>query len=160
MAAKVGDPPDREVKPDFTLTPVSELLKQPPPIHWLLQDYLPPESLCMMYGASASGKSLFAIDMSACIATGSAWKGRSTTQGGVVYPAGEGHYGMRKRLMAWAMSNDCVEELENARLLVIERRGDLVIRYHIKPNGQRFTDSEVAQLKGHTLPRAMAGTLP
>lgn len=126
MAAKVGDPPDREIKPEFKLKPISEALQPPPPMRWLLQDYLPPETLCMMFGASASGKSLIALDVSACIATGRSWNGLSTTQGGVVYLAGEGHYGIGKRLMAWAINHDCVEGLENAPMAISERGASLI----------------------------------
>lgn len=52
-------------------------------------------------------------------------------------------------------------ELENARLLVIEWQGHLVTDYHVKPDGARFTDDEVARLRGKKLPPpTKAGTMP
>jgi len=38
-------------------------------------------------------------------------------------------------------------ELEDARLLVIERCGEFVDAYHVKPSGERFREDEVARLQ-------------
>lgn len=88
-------------RPAFSLTHVSELLQQPEPLTWMLRDHLLPESMAFIIGPPAAGKSLVALDWAACVAAGVDWHGRSTDQGAVIYLAGEGHFGIRRRLMAW-----------------------------------------------------------
>ena len=55
----------------------------------------------MMVGPSQSGKSFVAIDMALSIARGVEYFGRKTLRGGVVYQAGEGGRGLKKRLRAY-----------------------------------------------------------
>ena len=90
-------------RPRFRLTPVAELLKTPPPLTWLVRDYLMPESNIFVVGEPAAGKSLLMLDWACCIARGVAWQGHKVQQGAVIYLAGEGHFGLRRRLKAWAL---------------------------------------------------------
>lgn len=55
----------------------------------------------MTAGPSKSGKSFFVIDMSLAVARGINWRGRRTMHGGVLYQAGEGQLGLKKRLRAY-----------------------------------------------------------
>lgn len=107
----------------FRLSPVSELLKEPEPLVWLLKDYLPPEGLAFLIGPPAAGKSLLAIDWACCIATGTDWHGHDTQQGGVIILAGEGHHGIRRRIKAWALQNGI--NLTDAPLAVSDRSAAL-----------------------------------
>jgi KaiC/GvpD/RAD55 family RecA-like ATPase len=59
-----------------------------------------------IYGESGGGKSFFAIDFGACVATGKAWHGKEVTQGKVLYMAAEGRRGLQRRQMAWEQAND------------------------------------------------------
>jgi len=102
----------------FRLTPVSELLKKPEPLRWLIKGYLLPGSLCLLFGEPAAGKSLIAMDWAACIATGREWYDHSVTQGPVVYIAGEGHFGISRRFKAWAIHQNFETQLSGAPLFV------------------------------------------
>jgi hypothetical protein len=56
----------------------------------------------VLAGPSQSGKSFLAIDMAMCIATGKPFFGRKImTPGLVIYQAGEGGRGIKKRFRAW-----------------------------------------------------------
>lgn len=105
----------------FKLTPISELLQKPEPLQWLIYDYLLPESTAMLFGAPAVGKSLFCIAWAACVATGQTWYGHTVKRGPVVYLAGEGHHGIRRRFKAWAIHHDAEMELAQAPIVVSER---------------------------------------
>ena len=50
---------------------------------------------------SGHGKSFAALDWALCVATGSTWFGRATSEGAVVYIVAEGGRGIRKRVRAW-----------------------------------------------------------
>ena len=112
-------------KPDW-LIPVGELLEQPPPLSWLIKGYLLPETLTMMFGPQAAGKSLLAIWWAVCVGLGRPWLDHRVRQGPVVYVAGEGHFGIRRRLLAWAIEHDCREELAAAPIFV-SRSGTRII---------------------------------
>lgn len=72
-----------------------------PPLPWLVRGVLPASGLASIYGASASGKSFLALDMSATIAEGAQWFGCRVTAAAVVYVALEGEHGFRQRVKAW-----------------------------------------------------------
>ncbi|MEN1928042.1 AAA family ATPase [Luteimonas sp. MJ250] len=72
------------------------------PIEWLIEDYLVKETAAGIIGPSGGGKSFVAVDMAACIATGTPWHGRPVSQGVVFYLAGEGQRGLRMRFDGWA----------------------------------------------------------
>ena len=135
LADHQGEPlADQEGRPQprFALTPVSKLLEQPEPLTWLVRGYLLPESNALLFGASAAGKSLYCIAWAASVAIGRPWQGRNVKQGPVVYLAGEGHFGIKRRLKAWAIENNAERELIDAPLLVSDRgaalnsNGDLI----------------------------------
>ena len=68
--------------------------------NFLIQDWIPTESMMMMFAPSGSGKGFVAIDLAYAIATPSIneWHGKKVIKHGpVVYLAGEGQKGMRKR---------------------------------------------------------------
>jgi hypothetical protein len=94
----------RHKKPAFKLTSIGELMKQPPTLKWLIKGYLLPEGLGFLNGDPATGKSFLAIDWFCHIACGLPWRGNPVKQGGVVVIAGEGHFGLRRRLKAWGIA--------------------------------------------------------
>ena len=64
--------------------------------------------MCVIFGESTAGKSFLAIDWACCIATGQAWNGQPVKQGTVVYIAGEGHHGLKRRFAAWQTVNGAI----------------------------------------------------
>ena len=100
------------------LTPVGELLTEPPPMGWLVKGILPPDTLAMLFGDPQAGKSLLAVEWACHIAMGKPWLGKRVTQGPVIIIAGEGHHGIRRRLKGWAGAHDCEADLAAAKLFV------------------------------------------
>ncbi len=54
----------------------------------------------VIYGASNTGKTFFAIDLGAHVATGREWMGKEVEQGAVIYIALEGEQGAKNRIRA------------------------------------------------------------
>lgn len=84
---------------------VGDLIDDLKPIEWLVEDYIESDSLALIFGAPAGGKSFVTVDLACCIATGTAWHGRPVKQGAVFYIAGEGHNGLARRFAAWSKAN-------------------------------------------------------
>jgi hypothetical protein len=85
------------------LQPLSEALEDNEPPRWLIKDLIEEETFGMLHGPSGAGKSFIVIDLAMHLATGkSEWHGMAIPRGGpVVYLAGEGHAGLRRRLRTW-----------------------------------------------------------
>ncbi|EDW9125258.1 AAA family ATPase [Salmonella enterica subsp. enterica serovar Braenderup] len=71
---------------------------------YVIKGLIPAESLCSTYGASGSYKSFLAISWSCHVATGMAWGGRRVSKGAVIYIAGEGGMGVKRRVKAWEIT--------------------------------------------------------
>lgn len=84
----------------FPLVSGRELAKQNKSIDWLLKNVIERQSLNLLFGAPASGKSLLALEWAFCIASGINWYDLRVKQAGVIYIAGEGHAGLGRRLKA------------------------------------------------------------
>jgi len=124
LDAAIGDAAAEalSIKPppsDYHLEQASGWLAQPAPPRWLVHHWLPDSGLAMLFGPSGAGKTFAALSMAASIASGKAWHGHKVAQGAVIYLAGEGHYGLRMRVAAWAQANG-PEGLEH---LYISNRG-------------------------------------
>jgi hypothetical protein len=95
-----------EIKPPknngFGLVHISDLLSDIRPTDWLIHGFFESDSMSLLFGDPAAGKSFVAIDLAACIATGKDWHGHKTKQGAVIYIAGEGMNGISKRFKAWS----------------------------------------------------------
>ena len=68
---------------------------------WTVQGVFERATQASIFGAPESFKSFLAADLSACVVTGSPWRGRDTAQGPVFYIAGEGYQGLKRRFTAW-----------------------------------------------------------
>jgi RecA-family ATPase len=78
-----------------------ELLAQPEP-PWLIQDIIRADQVGVVYGPPNKGKTFLVLDWGMHVAAGLPWVGRPTTQGPVLYMAGEGAFSLQKRGAAWA----------------------------------------------------------
>ena len=85
------------------LIDANEFSDQPAPPRWIIKGWIEQDTLMMVHGPSGAGKSFVVLDWCLHIATGlDQWHGKAIKKSGpVVYLAGEGHYGMRRRVAAW-----------------------------------------------------------
>lgn len=98
-AEKLGNGSPRSSKQTRLLSP-TELAELPQP-HYLIGDLLRAEALNVLYGPSGVGKSLLALDLSLCTASGLTWYGQPVERGAVVFVAGEGTSGISARIESW-----------------------------------------------------------
>src|SRR5437879_985066 len=78
----------------------AELAALPPPV-WLLEQFIPENSLAVLYGPPAVGKSFLALEWAMRVATCEPWLGRATRSGPAVFTAAEGGSGLAQRLAAY-----------------------------------------------------------
>jgi len=107
---------------DYFLTRGSSFIDEPSPTKWIIKEWLAAHCVAMIFGPSGAGKSFIALDMACSIAAGIPWQGIKTKPGVVVYLAGEGNYGIRKRIASWAIEHN-TKQLDN--LLISNRPIDL-----------------------------------
>ena len=73
----------------------------PPPS--IVDGILREQDFAVLYGPPGVGKSFVAMSLALSVANGCEWMGREMAAAGqVIYMAGEGVYGLGKRVMAWA----------------------------------------------------------
>ncbi|GEP40603.1 hypothetical protein NPS01_42660 [Nocardioides psychrotolerans] len=78
----------------------SQLLNMPTP-QPLIDNVLPRHSYVILRGRDQSFKSFVALDWACCLATGKPWQGHTAKPTPVLYVAGEGGYGLARRIEAW-----------------------------------------------------------
>ena len=84
---------------------LEEFLQNKGDVRWLIDGWIQENSLIMVHGPSASGKTFLVLDwclrLSAIDMENRDWCGRETQSCPVFYLAGEGQQGMRNRISAW-----------------------------------------------------------
>lgn len=99
-------PAPAKAKPTgFALVRASDMVATEP--EFLVHGLVEIDSLALIFGDPGCGKSFLAIDIAACVATGVAFHGNAVRSGPVIYMAGEGHNGLRRRTKAWEQHNAC-----------------------------------------------------
>jgi hypothetical protein len=68
---------------------------------WLIDEILPADALCVLYGLPGTAKSFIGLDWAMSIANGDEWLGRKVKRGSVLYVAAEGARGYTQRVAAW-----------------------------------------------------------
>ncbi len=122
-------------------------LDAPGPEHeWLIKNVLTRSEIGMVAGPSKSGKSFLVSDMALAVARGVDWFGRRTLPGGVVYQAGEGQKGLKKRLRAYRQNHGLNAE-DGLPFVLLPSRIDLY-------NNADQTDELIAEIRhwGSTFP--------
>lgn len=104
------------VKKRFAFESVGQFLRRPP-AQWIIKGLLPRASLAVLYGASGSGKTFFALDIAGCVARGAAWRGVPVAQGTVAYVVAEGASGFRDRAHAYCRQHDIEPDSFPVRIL-------------------------------------------
>lgn len=87
-------------KPRIRILDLDDIENLAPP-SFLIEEVLTESGLSMLWGRSGAMKSFVALDMAMCVATGSAWHGKATRRGLVVYLAAEGSHGLGRRAIGW-----------------------------------------------------------
>ena len=83
------------------------LLKDKTPIKWIVKGWIQERVLMMIHAPPSAGKTFFALDLCGHVSAGLPdWNGHKVRQGGVVFLAGEGAYGIRQRAAAWAQEHN------------------------------------------------------
>lgn len=93
--------PEFDWRSKFFAIPWHELDKPGPEHEWLIKGWLTRRDRSMLVGPSQSGKSFLALAAAMSVATGAEFFGHRVRQGLVVYQAGEGRLGFKKRLRAY-----------------------------------------------------------
>jgi hypothetical protein len=70
-------------------------------IDWLIEDVVPRAQVGVVYGASGSGKTFFALDMACAIRRGGVWREKQVEQADAFYIAAEAGNGIKKRIAAY-----------------------------------------------------------
>lgn len=105
----------------FRLIRAADLEYRPP--QWIIRDLLEADSLAVVFGDPGCGKSFLALDVACSVSTGVPWHGRRVAAAPVIYLAGEGHNGIRRRLSAWERHNG--ETIDEAPLYVSAAAAEL-----------------------------------
>lgn len=84
----------------FKTISFSDLLLLEMSTDWLIKDYIESHCFAQVFGASGSGKSFFALEMAYCVASGTQFFDKPVKKGNVLYIAGEGFNGLKKRALA------------------------------------------------------------
>ncbi len=89
---------------DGWLLKANALMADQAPPKWIIKGWLEQHALAMVHGPSGAGKSFVVLDWCLHIASSlPEWHGNKVKRhGAVIYLAGEGHYGIKRRLAAWA----------------------------------------------------------
>lgn len=87
-------------EPEYKFIPLEDVYKQASEVEWLIEDYIPKNSIGMLYGPSGVGKTHIVLHMAAYIASGLPWCKKDTDQGLVLVMAGEGQGGLKRRLQS------------------------------------------------------------
>lgn len=70
-------------------------------IEWIIEDVVPRAQVGVIYGASGSGKTFFALDMACTVQRGAQWRGKHVEQADTFYIAAEAGNGIKKRIAAY-----------------------------------------------------------
>lgn len=91
-----------------------DLIGKPAPVRWLIKNWIPQQSVGMIYGPPGGGKTNFILDVACTLSTASMdresptrWAdGRKCRRSKIVYLCGEGVDGLKGRLNAWMIAHD------------------------------------------------------
>lgn len=93
-------------------------------LDYIIDGWLASRGRSVLGGPSGSGKSFLALHMAYCIARGVDFFGHHVEQGGVIYQAGEGGLGMKKRQRAY-VKHFGVENAADLPIVVLPAKVDL-----------------------------------
>jgi len=122
----------------FDLIQVNDIMQNITAPKWVVKDICEEDSVVAIFGQPKSGKSFVTVDLACNIVLGRNWHGHETTQGSVVYLAGEGTRAISRRFLSWQQQNAI--HIKDAPLLISTR-------------GARLLDDKDHQLLKDTIDR-------
>lgn len=150
--------PAEPARKGFALVRASDMEDREP--EFLIEDIAETSSLALGFGDPGCGKSFVLIGASCCIATGRDFHGKRVLQGLVIYLAGEGHNGIKRRLRAWEKHTG--QSLKGAPLFFSKVPARLLDAAHAAQVAEAV--DEIARVEGaprliviDTLARSFAG---
>jgi AAA domain/CHC2 zinc finger len=81
-------------------------------LEWLIKGVLTRGEVSIWYGQPACGKSFLVTDAGLAVARGLSWLGQRTRPGLVIYQAGEGGLGLKKRLRAYRLHHKVRSDID------------------------------------------------
>lgn len=129
--------------------------------HALIEDYVTPQAMVVVYGNSNTGKSYLTLDMSFHIATGRPWNNKQTQQGLVIYVAAEGGPGTHNRITAlkhhYGATDDFPLALVPCPVDLVKKNADTKPLIELIDQAASDFEQTPAMVVIDTLARAMAG---
>lgn len=105
--------------PEYRFVSIDDIYQQATEVEWLVEDYIPKQSIGMIYGPSGIGKTHIVLDIAARIANGIPWCEKETSKSTVLVLAGEGQGGLKRRLQAIEKQHEFT--IDRKKLLFSER---------------------------------------
>ena len=84
----------------------SDFLTETVKVEYLVRNLIEVHSLVSITGPSGQYKSFVAVDFGCCFVSGRSWNGRTVKRGAILYLAGEGRGGIKRRIKAWCIANN------------------------------------------------------
>lgn len=117
--------------------------------------------LSVTYGESNCGKTFFMTDLAFHVASGMAWRNKRVEQGGVIYAALEGSYGLRNRISAikqhYTPSESTPFGLVTAQLDFLDPEGNITDFIDMINRASDEMESKIKLVVVDTLARALIG---
>lgn len=142
-----GNSPNRNagqrLRKKYSSHSFAEICQKPEPVRYLISDYIQEEALHIVFGESGCGKSFTVLDMACCVACKEIldWHGMNLKHAPVLYFAGEGARGLRKRCAAWAQERSI--NPENVQLTII----DEVFRIDDDKDPEHYIDNTIDNIR-------------
>jgi hypothetical protein len=106
--------------------PVATIWEGYEPPAYLTKRILSPGALTTIFGQSGHLKSVAAVDLALCNGSGKEFHGIKTRRTGVLYVAGEGHAGIKKRVRAWLLKHGYTSADEQPAVFITSQGLDLM----------------------------------
>ena len=121
----------------------------------LVKGIVAPAELTVLFGQSGHFKSVIAIDLALSAGSGREFHGLRTRRAGVLYCAGEGHGGIRKRMRAWLLDRGFDATSDQPTVYITSAGADLIGR----PEQLRATVEHAAAVLGVPIELVVIDTL-
>lgn len=93
------------------------------PIPWLVDSLVEAGATTVFYGFSGTIKTFIMMHMALCIVSGTPFFGRPVLKGSVIFVAGEGRRGLKRRIRAWEKQYRPLTDQERSSLVCVMDEG-------------------------------------